>query len=100
MVSLGIDIGGTGCKCVAFDDKGVQLALSYKEYPLASGATDLPPGVMMDSVFHVITGCVGQLEDPSSVRRHAPAPVTVHWAARVRWLPYSKGKRYCLSAVQ
>ena len=67
MTSLGIDIGGTGCKCIAFDDKGTQLALSYMEYPLASGATDLPPGVMMESVFHVIRECVGRLEDPSSV---------------------------------
>lgn len=68
MVCLGIDIGGTGCKCVAFDDKGTQLALFYKEYPLVSGATDLPPRVMMESVFHVIGECVGRLENPSSVR--------------------------------
>ena len=26
MISLGIDIGGTGCKCVAFSDTGEQLA--------------------------------------------------------------------------
>ena len=28
---------------------------------------------------------------PSLASRHAPAPVTVHWAAGVRWLPYSSG---------
>ena len=30
----------------------------------------------------------------------APAPVTVHWAVGVRWPPYSRGVRYCRSAVQ
>ena len=33
MISLGIDIGGTGCKCVAFRDTGEQIAMSYREYP-------------------------------------------------------------------
>lgn len=47
MVSLGIDIGGTGCKCVAFNEEGEQLALAYLEYPLAPGTVDLPPEVMM-----------------------------------------------------
>ena len=28
MISLGIDIGGTGCKCVAFRDTGEQIAMS------------------------------------------------------------------------
>lgn len=68
MVSLGIDIGGTGCKCVAFDRKGTQLALAYREYPLASGMADLPPGVMMDSTLEVIRECIAYLENPKEVR--------------------------------
>ena len=31
MISLGVDIGGTGAKCVAFRDDGAQLALNYLE---------------------------------------------------------------------
>ena len=68
MVSLGIDIGGTGCKCVAFDRKGTQLALAYREYPLTSGTADLPPEVMTDSVKTVIRQCVDQLPEASAVQ--------------------------------
>lgn len=68
MVSLGIDIGGTGCKCVAFNEEGAQLALAYREYPLAPGTVDLPPEVMMESVMEVIRRCVEGLERPSDVR--------------------------------
>ena len=35
MISLGIDIGGTGCKCVAFRETGEQIAMSYREYPVS-----------------------------------------------------------------
>ena len=66
--SLGIDIGGTGCKCVAFSEDGRQLALAYREYPLAPGTADLSPDVMMDAVYEVISGCVGNLQDASTVR--------------------------------
>ena len=43
MICLGVDIGGTGCKCAAFDERGVQHALSYAEYTLAAGTSNLPP---------------------------------------------------------
>lgn len=67
MISLGIDIGGTGCKCVAFSDEGLQLAISYEEYPLAVGQVNLPPDILADSVFRVIGECVSQLNDPNEV---------------------------------
>ena len=41
MISLGIDIGGTGCKCVAFRDTGEQIAMSYREYPTKPGEVNL-----------------------------------------------------------
>ena len=53
MISLGIDIGGTGCKCVAFREDGTQLALSYKEYPNPSGKVNLDAEILWDSVFFV-----------------------------------------------
>lgn len=67
MISLGIDIGGTGCKCVAFDHTGVQLAMTYEEYPLAAGMVNLPPLVLAASVFRVIRSCVERLADKSDV---------------------------------
>ena len=67
MISLGIDIGGTGCKCVAFDHTGVQLAMTYEEYPLAAGMVNLPPLVLAASVFRVIRSCAEKLADKSDV---------------------------------
>lgn len=67
MISLGIDIGGTGCKCVAFRDDGSQLAIAYAEYPLAAGTVNLPPDILTSSVFQVIARCTAQLEDPQEI---------------------------------
>lgn len=67
MLSLGIDIGGTGCKCVAFRDDGSQLALSYTEYPLAAGQVNLPPETLTDAVFQVIADCTAQLSDRKDI---------------------------------
>ena len=67
MICLGIDIGGTGCKCVAFSDEGQQLALSYEEYPLAAGTVNLPPELLTNSVFHVIQECADKLENKEKI---------------------------------
>ncbi len=67
MISLGIDIGGTGCKCVAFHQDGVQLALRYQEYPNSTGNPNLDPLTLRDCLRPVIAGCVQQLEDPAEV---------------------------------
>lgn len=66
MISLGIDIGGTGCKCVAFSDTGEQLAIAYTEYPLDAGQVNLPPDLLEDSVFQVISRCTAQLGERAS----------------------------------
>lgn len=67
MISLGIDIGGTGAKCVAFDEEGNQQAISYAEYPLEAGMVNIPQKIMIDSVMQVITACVRLLPDRSEV---------------------------------
>ncbi len=67
MISLGIDIGGTGCKCVAFSDAGEQLALSYEEYRIAAGTVNLPPEILAKSVFHVIRDCADKLENRNEI---------------------------------
>lgn len=67
MISLGVDIGGTGCKCVAFRDDGTQLAIAYAEYPLAAGQVNLPPDILASSVFQVIACCTAQLENKADI---------------------------------
>lgn len=67
MVSLGIDIGGTGVKCVAFNEKATQLALAYREYPVPSGTVNLPPDILWTSTMEVLKECVAALPDPGDV---------------------------------
>ena len=67
MISLGIDIGGTGCKCVAFSDAGEQLALSYEAYPLEAGTVNLPPEMLTNSAFNVIRDCANRLSDKEEI---------------------------------
>ena len=67
MICLGVDIGGTGCKCVAFRDDGEQLALRYLEFPNPPGKVDLDSNVLRESVFSVIEQCVSDLENPEEV---------------------------------
>ena len=67
MICFGVDIGGTGCKCVAFSDEGEQLALCYEEYPLSAGFAALPPDVLMQSVFQVIRGCADKIENKEDI---------------------------------
>ncbi len=67
MISLGIDIGGTGCKCVAFRRDGTQLAISYLEYPNPPGKMDLDPLVLRASLRQVIGDCVKKLPDANEV---------------------------------
>ncbi len=67
MISLGVDIGGTGCKCVAFRDDGTQLAIAYEEYPLSSGQANLPPDLLTTCVFSVIKECTARLSHKDDV---------------------------------
>ena len=67
MISLGVDIGGTGCKCVAFQEDGTQLTLSYLEYPNPSGNVNLDADVLREAVFSVIRSCVRELPDKGEV---------------------------------
>ena len=67
MVSLGVDVGGTGCKCVAFSEEGEQLALAYEEYPIAVGAQELPVEVLVECVFHTIRQCALQVDEPAVI---------------------------------
>ena len=67
MISFGVDIGGTGCKCVAFSETGVQLALSYEEYALPVGMVNLPPEKLKESVYNVIRNCADKLTNKEDI---------------------------------
>lgn len=67
MISLGIDIGGTGCKCVAFREDGTQLALSYAEYPIPVGTVNLPSEILTASVYKVLENCAAEIEDKKEI---------------------------------
>ncbi len=57
MSLLGLDIGITGCKAVAFGLDGATLAQAYREYPLYQphpGWMELDPGEVWQAVCEVI----------------------------------------------
>lgn len=67
MIFLGLDIGSTGCKCVAFLDNGDELAAHYCEYPTTPGQADLDPKMLRSSVLEVISGCVAKVENRTDI---------------------------------
>lgn len=67
MIYFGVDIGGTGCKCVAFSDEGRQLTVSYDEYPVPVGSATLNPRVLTNSVFKVIKDCADAFENKNDI---------------------------------
>lgn len=67
MISLGIDIGSTGCKCVAFREDGTQLALSYVEYPVLAGTANMNPESLTFYAFKVLSDCVANIENKGEI---------------------------------
>ena len=68
MVFIGVDIGSSGCKCVAFNELGKKLSTQYEEYKTAPGTLNLPPELLIKSVFSVISGCVARLEPKNDIK--------------------------------
>lgn len=68
MSLLGIDLGTTGCKAVAFDESGRILAAAYREYPLhfpRTGWIELDSRRVMASARDVIREAAGRArKDP------------------------------------
>lgn len=66
MALLGIDIGTTGCKAVAFSESGKMLSSAYCEYDLISpqsGWFELDCAEVMSSCKKVILQCSQEVED-------------------------------------
>jgi xylulokinase len=68
MVFLGLDIGSSGCKCVAFDESGKKLAKQYEEYQTAPGALSLSPKLLKKAVFSVIAGCASRIPNKNDIK--------------------------------
>ncbi len=68
MSLLGIDVGTTGCKAVAFDHEGHILASAYREYSLHSPQ---PGWAELDGneVWHDVKECIGEI---ASKTKHDP----------------------------
>ena len=56
MIIGGLDVGTTGCKLTAYDDKGNYIYNSYKEYEVSrqGGEHEIDASVIFDAVCHVI----------------------------------------------
>ncbi len=56
MIIGGLDVGTTGCKLTAYDDKGNFIYNSYKEYEVSRkcGEHEIDAAVIFDAVCHVI----------------------------------------------
>ena len=64
MAILGLDIGTTGAKAVVFDESGLFLASSYKEYSLKSpqpGHLELDPHEVLAAIREVIGSAAAQV---------------------------------------
>ena len=62
MIFLGLDVGSSGCKCVAFSEEGKFLYKCYKEYTTRAGQSDMNPNEMLASVLEVIKGCAANIK--------------------------------------
>jgi xylulokinase len=57
MSYTGLDIGQTGCKAIAFDNRGGQIAASYREYKTImprEGWAEIDSGIVKESCFEVL----------------------------------------------
>jgi len=61
MIFLGVDIGSSGCKCVAFSEDGVQLNVNYNEYSVQAGQADVEAEEIFDAICGVIKQCTSKL---------------------------------------
>ena len=64
MIIGGLDVGTTGCKLTAYNDKGEFIYNSYKEYEISrkSGAHEFDASVIFDAVKEVIRDVAGNCE--------------------------------------
>ena len=67
MTIFGLDVGSSGCKCVAFSEDGKEICSDYEEYTHLPGTPNLCPHTLKNAVFKVIKSCVDKLENSKAV---------------------------------
>ena len=71
MIFLGLDVGSSGTKCVAFSEDGRQLAVCYREYTTRAGQADMDAREMFAAVCDVISGCAADSAvDKSNIKHY------------------------------
>ena len=63
---VGVDVGTSGCKAVAFDESGRQISSGYREYDIISpetGWAELDPNEVMDKCLRVIAQAAAEAPD-------------------------------------
>lgn len=64
---MGLDVGSSGCKCVAFSAGGEALSSAYREYQREPGQKGLDAAALFDDVCGVIRRCAEGLSRPGAV---------------------------------
>lgn len=69
MKIAGLDIGTTGCKCTVFDEKGIELGKSYRDYPVKRrvGGHEIDVSALLDGVITVISEMSAQYSDIAGI---------------------------------
>ena len=67
MIFLGLDIGSSGCKCIAISEDGTLRASCGREYPKQPGQIGLDAEVLFSHVCEVILGCSQKIGDKSQI---------------------------------
>lgn len=69
MKIAGLDIGTTGCKLTVFDENGMELGKSYRDYPVcrAAGAHEMDISTLMESVYAVLGEMAAQYPDIAGI---------------------------------
>ena len=69
MKIAGLDIGTTGCKCTVFDEKGIELGKSYRDYPVKRrvGGHEIDATALLDGVYAVIGEMAKQYPDIAGI---------------------------------
>lgn len=65
MKIAGLDIGTTGCKLTVFDENGIELGKSYRDYPVKRdvGGHEIDVAAVMDGVYTVIKDMAAKFQN-------------------------------------
>lgn len=65
MKIAGLDIGTTGCKCTVFDENGIELGKSYRDYPVKRrvGGHEIDAVALLEGVITVIKEMASVYQD-------------------------------------